>query len=58
MLFRRDHRVPFWLWAQLRVVSWAITHKLFNIAYHMIWNYRSQLEVIAAERTKPAADRR
>jgi len=23
-----------------------------------VWNYRSQLEVIAAERTKPAADRR
>ena len=59
VLFRRDHRVPFWLWAQLRaVVSWGITHKLFNIAYHMTWNYRSQLEVIAAERIKPAADRR
>ncbi len=59
VLFRRDHWVPFWLWAQLRaVVGWGITHRLFNIANHMIWNYLSQLKVIAAERAKPAADRR
>jgi len=59
VLFRRDHWVPFWLWAQLRaIVGWGISHKLFNIADHMIWHYRSQLEVIAADRTKPAAARR
>ena len=58
VLFRRDHWPPFWLWAQVRaLIGWGITHRLFNIAYHMIWNYRSQLEAIAAVRSKPAADR-
>jgi triacylglycerol lipase len=57
-VLRRDRRFVAWLLAQLLAVfTWVVTHRLFNVAYHMIWNYRSQLETIAAERTKPAAER-
>ncbi|MGH7025477.1 MAG: lipase family protein [Caulobacteraceae bacterium] len=58
VLFRRDHWLAAWLWAQLRaVIGWGVTHRLFNIADHMIWNYSRQLDEIAAERARPATER-
>ncbi len=49
---RRDHAWPAWAWAQLRALAgWLVTRDLYDVDDHMIWNYRAQLEAIAARRT-------
>ena len=53
---RRDHYPPAWLVMQL----WALAvspwrGELFSIGYHMIWNYRTILEKVAALRTQMSA---
>lgn len=54
-VLRRDHWFLAWLWEQLKAVfGWVVTHKLFDITDHMIWNYRTQLDTIRNRRILPA----
>ena len=57
-ILRRDHWLVAWFWAQLRAVSgWVVTHTLYDIDDHMIWNYRTQLDEIRNRRIIPASAR-
>jgi triacylglycerol lipase len=50
------------LWERMVVDLWSLavwpfTRSIFSVGDHMIWGYRTQLEAIAADRTRPPEDR-